>query len=192
MPVSLSTIPPQTGEIVRTLVVAGNGGSNAKWYSRHSDETIGSASDDIVIVDGGLTITRFWWGVSAGKLRINGSGGSFTDETASGGALNGKHLHLAVDGADTVVVPFASTGYGVSYANVGGFTDDQISVFDAIEAGDSINVVISDGVAAAPPAEPDPEPDETAPPVPPPVPPPPAVEPPQPIGRAKSRCYWEW
>ena len=195
MPVTLNTIPPQSGEIVRTLVTAGNGGANAKWYSRRNAEVIGSASDDFVIVDGGLTITRFWWGVKAGKLRINGSGGSFTAESAPGGALNGKHLYLAVDGAATVVAPFDASGYGVSFANVGGYTDAQITTLNGVKAGDSINVVISDAVAApvetAPDLEPPPKPEPVAEPEPVTVPVP-TPESAQPIGRSKSRCYSWW
>ena len=62
--------PPALAEFALTV------GATAKWYSRHSGETIGAVASGSLVLGTAGTITRVWK-VDSDTFRINSTGGDF-------------------------------------------------------------------------------------------------------------------
>ena len=151
MAVDLTTIPPQSGELARMLVEVGDGGAvppNRNWL--RSSTSVGSLTGDAEISTGLGLVDRVLWHQSL-QLRIfrNGSD-SLTAAIAAGGELAGKSFMVAVsetepalrfdvDGATVTAVP--------SYVRLLPDAAGQ-AVFNAVQTGDLVNIVIADAPIA--------------------------------------------
>ena len=149
MAVTLHTIPPQTGELVRALIAAHSGGSDQHyvWYNTRGGASEGSVSadSDLHVTDDKL-ISRVRWQTTH-SLLINADGGdNFSALVQVGNALDGKHLLIATDDTSPFIdVRFADRGTtGGSYINLPITETADIAACDAVAAGDLVNIVISD------------------------------------------------
>ena len=158
-PITLYTIPAQTGEVARFVVTVGTA---AEWYR---EGVTGNLTGDATVVTG-LTINRVR--LESNDIILNRAGAvGFTDHFSGSGAGVDAQFRFAYDDGSgveiqTVSLPAALDGAG------GGFLRlmPSANVYSAIAGrtvGDLVNVVISNfrGVVTPPPPRPPPPPGGT-------------------------------
>ena len=123
--------PPALAEFTLTV------GATAKWYSRHSGETIGALASGSLALGTAGTISRVWK-VDSDSFRFNSIGGDF-----AGWAAANQTVEIVITtpyGVGTLLVA-NDQGNGMSWMNLA-VTAPQFAIFDQVLFMDTVTIRI--------------------------------------------------
>ena len=159
--ININTIPVKQNEVVRVLITAGQGGGDARWYSRIGSETFGTIEgDDVIATEGGNTfdLDRIWWRGTAGEFRINRDplGTSYDtqadiDDYITSAAGQAKRIYVAVENSsgEAEIVEIDWTQYrniAGHFVNINQIAADTITLLNTVSVNDRINLVIGEPI----------------------------------------------